>query len=468
MLEAEIAGFGASGRNGGWVSGFFSGPAASYDARGPARRRPTPALQRLMFETVDEVATVLERHGIEADLHKGGHLSVALNSAQQSRLETRLPGPGSSDWATRTCACWTASELERRIRVQGALGSELLAARRPHPPGQAPGRPGRDRRAARRGDLRADPGGGDRTARGVTAAGNVSARWVVRATEGYTAGLPGERRSLVPMNSSMIVTEPLGEGAWKEIGWEGARCSATRPTSTSTCSGPPTGGSRSADAGSRTASARGPTAAARPPPRPWRACAAKLNAMFPAAAGRRARPCLVGRARGAAGLVRLDRRRPRSGLAHAGGYVGEGVGAANLAARTLCDLILGEPTELTSLPWVGRRPRSWEPEPLRWASIRGVYSLYRQADRPSGAAGALRSLGRIVDALSGPGLSEYDRPRRASGELDVLPDTAVRDRRGDRDDHPQPSRATQHDRPADARGARGRPSMRRSLKRPSG
>jgi glycine/D-amino acid oxidase-like deaminating enzyme len=57
------------------------------------------------------------------------------------------------------------------------------------------------------------------------------------------------------------------------------------------------------------------------------------------------------------------------GLAWAGGYVGDGVAAANLAGRTLTDLILGRDTALTTLPWVGHRSRRWEPEPLRWLGI---------------------------------------------------------------------------------------------------
>jgi hypothetical protein len=92
---------------------------------------------------------------------------------------------------------------------------------------------------------------------------------------------------------------------------------------------------------------------------------------------------------------------PATGLAWAGGYVGEGVAASNLAGRTLRDLILGEPSELTSLPWVGRAPRRWEPEPLRWAAIHSVYSLYRRADRDERRSGHGSRLGRLVDVLSG-------------------------------------------------------------------
>ena len=92
---------------------------------------------------------------------------------------------------------------------------------------------------------------------------------------------------------------------------------------------------------------------------------------------------------------------PASGLASAGGYVGEGVAAANLAGRTLRDLILGETTELTALPWVGRHPRRWEPEPLRWGEIHAVYSLYRHADASERRSGRPSRLAALVDAASG-------------------------------------------------------------------
>ncbi|MBW2290060.1 MAG: hypothetical protein JRG90_19875 [Deltaproteobacteria bacterium] len=73
----------------------------------------------------------------------------------------------------------------------------------------------------------------------------------------------------------------------------------------------------------------------------------------------------------------LDRKR---GLAWAGGYVGEGVAAANLAARILADLVLGLDTELTTLPLVGPSFPPWEPEPLRWLGVTGVKRLGASLD----------------------------------------------------------------------------------------
>ena len=96
--------------------------------------------------------------------------------------------------------------------------------------------------------------------------------------------------------------------------------------------------------------------------------------------------------------VGLDRA---TGLAWAGGYVGTGVAAANLAGRTLTDLLLGRSTALTALPWVDHRVRRWEPEPLRWLGVRGLYAAYRAADRAEHRGRPSTSpLARIADVVS--------------------------------------------------------------------
>ena len=64
-----------------------------------------------------------------------------------------------------------------------------------------------------------------------------------------------------------------------------------------------------------------------------------------------------------------------------GGYVGDGVAAANLAGRCLAALITGTERELTALPWVGHSSRRWEPEPLRWLGVNVARWLAAGADR---------------------------------------------------------------------------------------
>ena len=82
--------------------------------------------------------------------------------------------------------------------------------------------------------------------------------------------------------------------------------------------------------------------------------------------------------------VGFDRER---GVAWAGGYVGDGVATSNLAGRTLAQLITGQESELTRLPWVGHRSRSWEPEPLRWLGVNAGRLLLTGADRAEARSG---------------------------------------------------------------------------------
>ena len=77
-------------------------------------------------------------------------------------------------------------------------------------------------------------------------------------------------------------------------------------------------------------------------------------------------------------FVSFDRER---GLGAAGGYVGEGVGASNLAGRVLADLVLGADSDLVRLPWVDDVPERWEPEPWRWLGAKAIQVCGDRADR---------------------------------------------------------------------------------------
>jgi glycine/D-amino acid oxidase-like deaminating enzyme len=398
VLERELAGYGASGRNGGWVSGFFSGPARVYErSRG---LHGFQALQRAMFDTVDEVGAVLAEQDIDADFVKGGHIQAALGEAQSRRLREALGSAREHGLGEGDLRELSAAELAQRIMVAGARGATYT----PHVARVHPGKLMRGLAAAveRLGVTIHERTGVSeiRPHRALTAVGDVSARWVIRATEGYTAELRGLGRALVPMNSSMIITEPLPQTAWEGIGWTGSEVLSDAAHVyvylQRTQDGRIAIGGRGIPyrLGSRTGGS-GDTA-----PSTVASLRAKLIEMFPSTrdvALDHAWSGVLGVSRDWCMSVDAD---AASGLAWAGGYVGEGVAAANLAGRTLRDLILGESSELTTLPWVGRKPRRWEPEPVRWGAIRSVYSLYRRADRSERRSGRESRLGRVVDAVS--------------------------------------------------------------------
>jgi glycine/D-amino acid oxidase-like deaminating enzyme len=242
----------------------------------------------------------------------------------------------------------------------------------------------------------------------VTPYGTVRAPYVLRCTEGFTASLKGQRRTWLPMNSSMIATEPLSEAQWAEIGWSGcetlgdmahAYMYAQRTADGRIALGgrgvPYRFGSRTDNDG-RTQDAT--IAALRE----------ILLRFFPSLAGlgvEHAWSGVLGVPRDWCATVTLDRS---TGLGWAGGYVGSGVATTNLAARTLRDLVQldsgqGGRTELTELPWVGHRVRKWEPEPLRWVGVQGLYAVYRAADQRERTAPRAESsrLARLADRVAG-------------------------------------------------------------------
>ncbi len=399
VLEREVAGFGASARNGGWVSGFFAGAARAYETR--AGRAGLIALQRAMFATVDEVGAFLAAHGREADFVKGGLVEVALNQPQLARVRERVSAARERGLAEQDLRELSAGELAQLVRVAGARGALFS----PH---AARVQPAKLLRALAEvveqmgvAIYEQTPVSEIRAHEALTPAGAVRARWVLRATEGYTASLRGLKRRLAPLNSSMIVTAPLSGEQWSRIGWEQSQALSDAAHVYAylqrTADGRIAIGGRGVPYrfGSRTDGA-GATAA-----RTVRGLHAKLLALFPDARG-------APLAHAWSGVLGVPRdwcpsvcAHAGSGLAWAGGYVGEGVAASNLAARIVCELLLQRDGALARLPWVCQRPRSWEPEPLRWAGIRGMYALYRAADRAERRGEEPSRLARVLDSLSG-------------------------------------------------------------------
>ena len=84
IVEAEIAGFGASGRNGGWCVGSLAGMDSLLE--NPETREGAIRLQRALLETVDEVGRVCEREAIDCHWRKGGNVTVATSELYREQL----------------------------------------------------------------------------------------------------------------------------------------------------------------------------------------------------------------------------------------------------------------------------------------------------------------------------------------------------------------------------------------------
>lgn len=395
VLEAEFIGYGASGRNGGWLSAELPGSRATY-ALGPGGVAAVDRLGAELADSVDRVIDVCRTHDIDADVAKNGVLYVATSRAQLARLHADRPGPGSR------IQVLDAHESAARVRVDGALGALLdPQCARVQPAklvrGLADVVRSRGVRIHEQSAVR-----GIQPGRAICETGTVTAPLVLQCLEGYTPTLRGHRRTWLPMNSAMVVTEPLPPDVWAELGWNGrellgdlanAYYYAQRTADDRIALGGRGRPYRFASA----ADVDGVTQA-------WtiRSLRETLERAFPRLRGvplDHAWCGVLGVPRDWCASVSLD---PRTGLGFAGGYVGSGLTATNLAGRTLRDLALGERTDLTGLAWTNRPVRRWEPEPLRWLGVHGMYALYRAADRREIAGLDHPSrLGRLANRLSG-------------------------------------------------------------------
>ncbi|WP_051342740.1 NAD(P)/FAD-dependent oxidoreductase [Pseudonocardia spinosispora] len=400
VLEKEFAGFGASGRNGGWLSAELAGNRERYAATGG--RAGVVALTRAMERAVDDVIDVCAREDIDADIVKNGVLHVARSEPQLARMKAALAS--NADWGIGEDheRPLTRREVHDRVRVEGALG----AIYSPHCARVQPAKLVRGIADAVRGlgvtifegteVTRIAPG------RAVTPFGVVRADTVLRCLEGYTAGVAGARREWLPMNSSMVATEPLPGDVWDEIGWNGAELVGDAANAYSyaqrTADGRIAMGGRGVPY--RYASRTDTDGITQD--RTISSLAAILHSQFPATQDvplAHAWCGVLGVPRDWCASVALD---PATGLGWAGGYVGSGLTTTHLAGRTLADLVLRRDTELTRLPWTNRRVRGWEPEPLRWLGVRAMYLLYREADRRE-ATGLRRPsrITRVANLLTG-------------------------------------------------------------------
>jgi glycine/D-amino acid oxidase-like deaminating enzyme len=350
VVEAEYAGFGASGRNGGWASGLFPVPESRLARRYGADK--AAAMHAALAGAVDEVGRASEAEGIDCHYAKGGTITLARSPVQLRRIKDEQGFLG-ADAARGICGA---------TGVLGGLYSPDCAAIHP-----ARLVRGLAQAVERLGVTIFEGTRVLRLARGsvVTDHGTVRATTVVRALEGYTARLEGHRRALAPVYSLMIATEPLPAADWERIGL--ARRETFSDERHMIIYGQRTADDRLAFGGRGAPYHFG--SRVEPGfdqvPAVFDRLRQTLTEMFGID------PPVAYRWGGPLGIPRdwMPSVGLADGFAWAGGYVGDGVAAANLAGRTLADLIRGERTERTTLPWVGHRSRRWEPEPIRWLGI---------------------------------------------------------------------------------------------------
>jgi glycine/D-amino acid oxidase-like deaminating enzyme len=378
VLEARTVGFGASGRNGGWCSALFPVSSRRLASLPGSDRDAAIAMHRAMQASVNEVGLVSAAEGIDCDYHKGGTIVLARTPTQLARARAEVAE--AHDWGPGDLRFLEPDEVASRVRATKVLGATFT----PHCAAIHPGKLVRGLASVveRLGVtihehtpvLAIEPG------RAITQYGVLRAEVVVRATEGFTPSLAGESRTVAPVYSLMVATEPLDAATWDRIGL------ADRPTFSDhrhlviygqrTADGRLAFGGRGAPYhfGSRIKPSFDNE------PRVFKGLQSTLRELLPGLDDVRFTHAWggpIGVPRDWCASVGLDRG---TGLAWAGGYVGDGVSTTNLAGRTLTDLILRRDTGLVHLPWVGHRSRQWEPEPLRWLGINAGLRAMTAAD----------------------------------------------------------------------------------------
>jgi glycine/D-amino acid oxidase-like deaminating enzyme len=378
VLEAKFAGYGASGRNGGWCSALF--PASLTRLAKRFGRPAAIAMYRAMESTLDEIERVLALEEIDCHYSKGGTIVVARSNAQLARARHYVAEARS--FGFEDLVLLSADEARARCLASGVIGGVYT----PHCASIQPARLARGLAEAveRRGVTIYEQTRALRMSSGRVDCpqGTVRAPVVIRATEAFSMALPGLRRSAAPLYSQLIATEPLPESFWSTVGLAERETFADLRHLVIY-------GQRTADGrfafGGRGAYHFGSRVRPEYDASPSLAADIKriLVDLFPALGD-------VKITHTWGGAVAMPRDWMASvgladGLGWAGGYVGDGVATTNLAARTMTDLVLGKETEHTALPWVNHRSRRWEPEPLRWLGITAGLKLVQLGDFVSGA-----------------------------------------------------------------------------------
>jgi glycine/D-amino acid oxidase-like deaminating enzyme len=379
VLEKSHVGFGASGRNGGWCHAEYPlghGQLAHDHGKDLALRQ-----MLALAGSVDDVGEIAAREGIACDYKKGGVLTLARHGFQDAYAREEIDHAVSLGVSPDDIVYLPQAEAVKRLNATNVVsgvwwrhGAAIQPAKLVHGLASAVERRGV---AIYEGSAVTEIRDG-----GVaTEGGFVRADMTVLATEGFGSQFPGRKRTIVPLYSLMIATEPLSEAMWDEIGL------ANRETFSDFRNliiyGQKTVDGRFAFGGRGAPYHFGSTIKPEydTPDGVHTELVRVLLDLFPQLASTE----ITHRWGGALGVSRdwrpsvtVDRGH---GFAVAGGYVGDGVATAQLSGRTLAELIAGVETERTDLPWVNHEWPKWEPEPLRWFGINAGLAMAKQADR---------------------------------------------------------------------------------------
>lgn len=398
ILDAQQPGFGASGRNGGWCSAFS--PMSLKAVAAQSSKQGAIDLQNALVASVDEIGAYIYSSDINCGWHKGGTLSFARNQLQLDRIREDISMSRHFGLDDSFMDYLTPDQAVDRVRIQDCLGASYS----PHCAALQPAQlvDGLVKQLLSRnvqffGSSRVSHITSHHVS-AITPKGPVSidAKWVVRATEGFTARIKQYRRNVAPLYSYMIATEPLSDSQWEDIGWSNRETVSDGRNlviyAQRTADGRIAFGGRGAPYkyASRIGSHFDNNATIHS------LIERSMREMFPSIDD----VDVTHRWGGALGVHRdwftsaqIDHK---SHIASLGGYVGDGVAFSYVAAKEVAISIIGTASNYRPLPIVNHVSPRWEPEPLRYIGINSILRLTTRADETEKRTGRKN---RVVDWL---------------------------------------------------------------------
>ena len=398
LLEREFAGFGASGRNGGWASSIF--PVSLARVEQLYSHRAALDLQAAMNDTVSEIGRVVDAEGIDCEYARDGFVSLARSEAQWARAKATVAGAEKfgtrGQWELLDSAA--AQEKINATDVLGGIYTEHCALL--HPDKLVRGLAGW---VEEHGAVIYEDTAVDEIGKGIvwTEHGSVTASVVIRATEAFTPEFPAYRRNVAPLCSLVVATAPLPQGLREDLGLDGRTAfndmRNLRIYAHPTSDGRLLFGGRGAPYhfGSKVDSSFDVDEKIHDK------IIDTMHEFFPALAD----VPVTHRWGGPLGVPRdwfpsvgYDQNNK---TAWAGPYVGDGVATSNLAGRILRNLILDKRDNLNSLPVVNHRSPKWEVEPFRWFGVNAGLRAAATADLEERVTGKPSTVSALLEKLTG-------------------------------------------------------------------
>lgn len=375
VLEREFAGFGASGRNAGYLAGAIG---VEYDL---FRKKigPEKATQVVRYyeDAVSFVEGKLKEHGIDCDYNQSGIVRAGIHPSQERRVRAGIRI--GAELGFQSSFLDGAQMRERGLPPAFLFGEYTARGGTLHPGKYVMGL----RRAALRAGVQLHENTPllsfteGATVRAITPRGSASAPVILFATNAYTPqnGLLADK--IAPLRVSAVETQPLTPEQLKSLGWRGREgimsahliMESFRLTPDNTL----------LVTTKRIQSPYGSSLPNVPAYDSYRELRIALHDRFPSLKDIAVRACWSGYVSAANdGLPVLGATGPNRNIYYSAGCSGHGVATQSFLGHTIAGRILGDAPAL--LGTLNHKVSSTLPGPMHWCAVNAALRVARMLD----------------------------------------------------------------------------------------